>query len=597
MKTGTRLTVGFSFAVLAMLLTVVFCLNTSRKMHEEFELLKEDIIPGAIAMADMAQRTEEIHRYITEYIATGEYGKEGLQSIIRLLEKSGAQHLEHEEHIGLEEKKAAEQLVSRIKEVNSAAMEIVMLKDQGKSIEELRRKEDEEFHPAIIALHKQLNEHKATHLEELAASQEAVHNAHASGRQIALLASGVIALLAAGIAFATTRSIVKPLKALHKGAEIIGSGDLGYRVATEAKDEIGQLSRAFDKMTNEIQKRNEELQTMNEELQSTNEELESSNEELRSTTEELETANEELSTTTTELQGANKEIKELNENLEKKVEERTEELMVTNEELRSTTEELEASNEELRTTNEELEKTQEKLIQQEKLAAVGQLASGVGHELRNPLGVIKNAAYYIRTKVGTDDPKLAKHLNIMEREINNSNKIISDLLGFSRTRPPSIVPSDINKVVEQALEAVEIPEGVLLAKDLGSELPKIMADPDQIRQVFVNLSLNAIQAMAEGGQLKIVTRSHGDFIEAEFSDTGCGVPTENLDKLFDPFFTTKARGVGLGLAVSHGIMERNNGTIEVKSEVRKGTTFLVRLPCEERARGVPKTDKQEIAVS
>jgi len=146
------------------------------------------------------------------------------------------------------------------------------------------------------------------------------------------------------------------------------------------------------------------------------------------------------------------------------------------------------------------------------------------------------------------------------------------------------------------LEAVEIPEGVLLAKDLGSELPKIMADPDQIRQVFVNLSLNAIQAMARGGQLMIVTRREGDFIETEFSDTGCGVPTESLDKLFDPFFTTKARGVGLGLAVSHGIMERNNGTIEIKSEVGAGTTFLIRLPSQEQIRSVPETDEQEIAV-
>ena len=213
---------------------------------------------------------------------------------------------------------------------------------------------------------------------------------------------------------------------------------------------------------------------------------------------------------------------------------------------------------------------------------MGQLASGVGHELRNPLGVIKNAVYYIKTKVGTEDPKLAKHLNIMEKEIANSNKIIGDLLGFSRTRPPAIVPSDMNKVVEDTLEVVEIPENMKLVKELGADLPHAMADPDQIQQVFVNLSLNAIQAMPEGGQLKIATRKKDDFIEVEFRDTGCGIPEENIQKLYDPFFTTKARGIGLGLAVTQGIIERHNGAIKVKSEVGKGTTFVVKLPAEKK---------------
>jgi len=150
--------------------------------------------------------------------------------------------------------------------------------------------------------------------------------------------------------------------------------------------------------------------------------------------------------------------------------------------------------------------------------------------------------------------------------------------------------------VQDALEVVEIPENVLLVKQLGAELPKTMVDPDQIHQVFVNIALNAIQAMVEGGQLKIATRGKDDFVEIEFSDTGCGIPQENLSKLFDPFFTTKARGIGLGLAVTHGILERNNGVIEVKSTVGKGTTFLVRLPVEMQKHGIQATDKQKVAV-
>ena len=206
--------------------------------------------------------------------------------------------------------------------------------------------------------------------------------------------------LAIILGYFISKSIANPIIKLRDVTLEIGKGDLSKRAEVGSRDEIGELAASFNRMTDEIQKRNEELQTMNEELRSTNEELETSNEELQSTTEELE-----------------------------------------------------ASNEELRTT-------QEELIQKEKLAAVGQLASGVGHELRNPLGVIKNAAYYIKSKIGTEDPKLAKHLDIIEREINNSDKIISDLLNFSRTRQPDLIPVDVNEVIEEAVSVANIPKNV-----------------------------------------------------------------------------------------------------------------------------------------
>ncbi len=405
-----------------------------------------------------------------------------------------------------------------------------------------------------------------------------------------IISSFICTTVGISVGFIISRNITKPLLELVDVTDIIAGGDLSQRAEITSNDEIGDLGTSFNYMTDEIQKRDEEIQVANEELRTTNEELESSNEELRSTTEELEASNEELRTTT-------EEIEELNRTLEQKVLKRTEDLMASNEELQSTTEELEASNEELRTSNEELETTQEKLVQKEKLAAIGQLASGVGHELRNPLGVIKNAAYYIKTKVGSDDPKLAKHLTIMEREINSSNRIISDLLGFSRTRLPSIAPSDVNQMVENAMEVVETPENILLVKEFDTALPKAMADADQMHQVFVNLSLNAVQAMGEGGQLKVKTRLAGDYVEVEFNDTGCGIPEENIKKLFDPFFSTKARGVGLGLAVTHGIVERNKGKIEVESKVSEGTTFVVKLPIEKQLSEKETTDKQKVTVS
>ena len=403
------------------------------------------------------------------------------------------------------------------------AEDVIEVLETGKVVTGFEEKEGKEVYSKTLPIYAKLAEKKElAGVLEVTMSVPYIHSLIASTRNEIFLLT-IMIVLAIGIItiWFLRRGIISPILSLAGVTKMIAEGDLSKRAEVKSKDEIGELATSFNQMTDEIQRRNEELQTVNEELRSTNEELETSNEELQSTTEELETSNEELRT------------------------------------------------------------TQEELIQKEKLAAVGQLAAGVGHELRNPLGVIKNAAYYIKSKL-PDDPKLQKHIAIMEKEITNSDKIISDLLGFSRTRPPTIVPSDINKVVEDTLEAVEIPENVNLVKKLGADLPNAMADPDQIRQVFVNFGLNAIQAMPEGGRFNIATGKKDDFIEVEFTDTGCGIPEENTKKLYDPFFTTKARGIGLGLAVSRGIIERHNGSIEVKSEVGKGTTFVVKLPVERK---------------
>jgi len=284
--------------------------------------------------------------------------------------------------------------------------------------------------------------------------------------------------------------------------------------------------------------------------------------------------------------GADRDITE-RKRAQEKLQAMNEELRSTNEELNTSNEELQSTTEELEAANEELRTTQEELIQKEKLAAVGQLASGVGHELRNPLGVIKNAAYYIKSKIGTADPKLAKHLDIMDREINNSNKIISDLLNFSRARQPELIPADVNGVIEEAVAVANVPENVRVNRNLTSGLPRPAIDSDQIKQVFLNMILNACQAMPQGGALKISSRLHKaglkiegqekDCLEIEFADTGTGIAPENLKKMFDPFFTTKAKGIGLGLAVSRGIIEKHQGDIEVKSELNKGAAFIIKL--------------------
>jgi signal transduction histidine kinase len=273
------------------------------------------------------------------------------------------------------------------------------------------------------------------------------------------------------------------------------------------------------------------------------------------------------------------ELRQANEELQAS----EEELRAANEELRATEEELRASNEELQAANDELRETQEQLVRSEKLAAIGQLAGGVGHELRNPLGAIKNAVYYIKGKIANSElaqkePRLMEFLNIMDDEVNSSNKIISDLLGFSRMNKPAVSPTRIEKVIENALSQSPVPENIELIKRLDSNLPEIEIDPDQIKQVLVNTIINAVQAMPNGGKLTINSSRKDKLLEIEIADTGGGIPDETIGKIFDPLFTTKAKGIGLGLAVCKSIVDRHGGHIEVKSKVGKGTSFNIKLP-------------------
>jgi PAS domain S-box-containing protein len=226
----------------------------------------------------------------------------------------------------------------------------------------------------------------------------------------------------------------------------------------------------------------------------------------------------------------------------------------------------------------ELKQLEEQLVRKEKLATIGQLASGVGHELRNPLGVIGNSAYYLNMKLKDADEKVRKHIEILQREVHRANRIISDLLDFSRVSPPALETCNVNSIIKDTLADLKLPENISLETQLNDELPGILVDPDQIRQVFLNLSSNAVQAMPEGGRLEIKTGVKDDFAEIMLRDTGEGIPKEHLQKIFDPLFTKKAKGIGLGLSIVKGIVEGHKGTIEVESEVGEGTTFTIKLP-------------------
>jgi len=226
----------------------------------------------------------------------------------------------------------------------------------------------------------------------------------------------------------------------------------------------------------------------------------------------------------------------------------------------------------------DLIKSQEQLYRKEKLATIGKIAGSIGHEIRNPLGVISNSTYFLNIKLKDSDGKVKKHLNILQREILRVNEIISDLLDFARIKQPVFKEVDINIFIKDILENFKFPENIILKKHLDAELPRIQIDSNQIQQAFQNIILNAIQAMPEGGKLEIKTLTSENTVEIVFKDTGVGIPRENLQKIFEPLFTTKARGIGLGLSIVKDIVESHNGMIYVESEVDVGTSFTVKLP-------------------
>jgi PAS domain S-box-containing protein len=228
----------------------------------------------------------------------------------------------------------------------------------------------------------------------------------------------------------------------------------------------------------------------------------------------------------------------------------------------------------------ELQDAQEQLVRREKLAVLGQLAGGLGHELRNPLGAIKNAVYLLNMILEEPEAEVKESLEIIEKEVGISERVISSLLDFARPKPSTRVKVDINEIVQATLSHVPVPENVEVVSRLDKTLPTtILGDPDQLTQAFGNLILNAIQAMPEGGRLVVKSDVTGpNQVTMTFADTGVGIPQEKMKKIFEPLFTTKAKGIGLGLALAKLLIEAHGGTIEVKSEVDKGTTFTVSLP-------------------
>ncbi len=286
------------------------------------------------------------------------------------------------------------------------------------------------------------------------------------------------------------------------------------------------------------------------------------------------------------------------------------------EKVRERTIELASANEKLRSEIKERIGMHDKLIRSEKLAAIGKIVGSISHDLRNPLNIIDNSSSFLSEILKNEEGVARKQLDIIHRAVKRANNIVTDILESIRIRPLCLEKCKVADIIREALLNIETPHNITVETHSDEDIPDILLDSNQIQRVFFNLISNAFRAMPEGGNLTITTRhlslvnSHlsedrkqengddtqrtkyegkqmtndqlpmtkSDFIEIAFSDTGVGIKEENLKKIYEPLFTTRSKGIGFGMVIVKDIIEKHHGTINVESEVGKGTTFTIALP-------------------
>jgi two-component system, NtrC family, sensor histidine kinase HydH len=235
---------------------------------------------------------------------------------------------------------------------------------------------------------------------------------------------------------------------------------------------------------------------------------------------------------------------------------------------------------ELRRAYDELKSTVDQLLIADRHASLGQMSAAIVHEIRNPLGAIRGAAEALESVVPRGHNK-AEFLQIIGQEVERLNGLVTDFLQFARPRPPEMLAAPPREVIESVVRLTQkqaAQSGVAIEVRVAENLPTVMMDIEQIRQVLLNLILNAVEAMPQGGNLLIAAESEGDELVLRVRDTGRGIAPEVRDKLFSPFVTTKARGTGLGLAISHRLVKQHHGSISAADAPDGGAVFTVRLP-------------------
>jgi len=603
MKVRTKLTIGFSVIVLFMWVIVFVAWNTYTYIHEEFELLKEDVVPGSVAMAEMEGKTQEIKAWTLVYMIRGNVVrkdkpvKEWLQESMGSLEEAAKEHTEHETHIGLEEQQLAEELEANVKQLSLAVTGLLDLKDQGAELNELKEKMEESVSPLFFPIITQLEEHKVTHMEELAQAEETVHEAHTSGQQALFIAAGLTTLLAVAVRFFAVRSIVKPLHALHRGTEIIGQGNLDYKVGTKAKDEIGQLSRAFDQMTEDLVKTTTSIDNLNKEIAERERmevALRESENYLRNIWDSAQVGitliNAErhmiadVNPAALEMFGTTREqiigsichgyicpaeqgkcpITDLKQEVDK-----SERVLLKSDgspipivksvvplilkghpyllESFINITERKRVEQQLAEYTHSLESAYRELQELDQMK--DSFLSTVSHELRTPLTSIKGFAEILLNYEEEDKETQREFLTIINDESDRLTRLINDFLDLARIESgrqqwetTKLAIPEVIETATNATNALSTQKNLSVDVDLESDLPPIWGDGDKLVQVVTNLLSNAIKFTPEGGEIRVGAQvlkgeaeDVSDMIRVSVSDTGIGIASEDYEKVFEKF--------------------------------------------------------------
>jgi two-component system sensor histidine kinase HydH len=233
-----------------------------------------------------------------------------------------------------------------------------------------------------------------------------------------------------------------------------------------------------------------------------------------------------------------------------------------------------------RKRREELKKAQGGLIQANKYKVIGELATGIAHEIRNPLGSIQGSLEILKKDYKPEDSKF-EFLNILLKEVYRLNKVVTDFLNYARPSPPNLIDTEINQLVEETvlfLSPQAVKKGILFKTELGGNLPRIKADPSQLKQAFINLILNSLESIDDKGEITISAHQDKNRLKIVFQDSGRGMSEETKDEIFTPFFSTKEGGTGLGLGIVERIIQNHKGEIKVESTSGKGTIFTLSFP-------------------
>jgi two-component system sensor histidine kinase HydH len=277
---------------------------------------------------------------------------------------------------------------------------------------------------------------------------------------------------------------------------------------------------------------------------------------------------------------AEKNLMLANESLETKVEERTAALNNVLVNLRDEVEIRIQKEEELKKLYYELREMQKEMVHQEKLTALGRFASGIAHEIRNPLANISSLAQFM-AKSKTLDDKAKERLDYILININLANKIIKDLLQFASPDDFNFKPGNLNKILNELYASVKPrcdEKDINLKLMLDDTLPEFELNEEKLYSAFLNFITNSIDAVQPSGTVEIISMKNGENVEVIVNDTGMGIPAENLDKIFEPFFTTKDEGTGLGMGLAYSIIKSHRGEIKIESVINEGTTVKIILP-------------------